>query len=250
LRKPTFLLAAAAAATLAFLPTLTVSAAPESPGPGGVTNSALLAVIASVGDDVFSTTDLTGVLDPTGSRATQHYGPYASVSPDSGTCGNNWADDTFDRHFTVQTNPDGTFTVIQQFKNGSFMTPSTTTPNTNESPGACQSSTGVYDGGIVNPNVTGSMHGYFIIPLPPTEAQTSHSPSCDAVTPTSPDCTTTIFINTHFTPCYNGTFAATCSASTFFDHYVAPAQGLIENEWKNASSDRGGNLGDIRSATI
>jgi hypothetical protein len=62
------------------------------------------------------------------------------------------------------------------------------------------------------------------------------------------DCSTTTFINTHFTPCYNGTFVATCSASTFFDQYVASAQGLIENEWKNASADRGGNRGDIRSA--
>jgi hypothetical protein len=38
--------------------------------------------------------------------------------------------------------------------------------------------------------------------------------------------------------------------TTFFDHYVAPAQGLIENEWKNASADRGGNSGDIRSANV
>ncbi|MGH9882221.1 MAG: hypothetical protein ACRD6N_12365, partial [Pyrinomonadaceae bacterium] len=43
----------------------------------------------------------------------RHYGPFASTSPDSGTCGNSWATDTFDRHFHVTTTPneDGTYTV-------------------------------------------------------------------------------------------------------------------------------------------
>src|SRR5437879_514156 len=79
---------------------LPASAAPEPTGPGGVPDSALFTVISTVGDDVFSTTDLTSLIDPTGAR-TQHYGPYASGSPDSGTCGPDWANDTFDRHFTV-----------------------------------------------------------------------------------------------------------------------------------------------------
>jgi len=38
--------------------------------------------------------------------------------------------------------------------------------------------------------------------------------------------------------------------TTFFFHYVAGDQSLIMNEWKNASADRGGNSGDIRSANI
>jgi hypothetical protein len=90
------------------------------------------------------------------------------------------------------------------------------------------------------------MHGYFIIPLPMLTKQTSTSPSCDAVNP-STECTTTGFINSHFTPaCY----PATCPVTTFFFHYSAGDQGLIQHEWKNASSDRGGNNGDIRSANI
>lgn len=108
-----------AAATLVAAAALPVSASPEPAGPGGVSDSALLTVITSVGDDIFSTTDLTTLIDPT-STSTQHYGPYASGSTDSGTCGNDWANDTFDRHFTVHSNPDGTFTVIEQFKNGAF----------------------------------------------------------------------------------------------------------------------------------
>jgi hypothetical protein len=34
----------------------------------------------------------------------------------------------------------------------------------------------------------------------------------------------------------------------FFFHYSAGDQNLLEHEWKNASADRGGNHGDIRSS--
>ena len=51
----------------------------------------------------------------------RHYGPFASTSPDNGTCGI-WAIDTFDRVFNVHDNGDGTFSVDEQFKNGSFVT--------------------------------------------------------------------------------------------------------------------------------
>jgi hypothetical protein len=192
----------------------------------------LLAVIASVGDDVFATADVASLVDPAGA-STQHYGPYASGSPDSGTCGNDWANDTFDRHFTVHRNADSTFTVVEQFKKGSFTTMD------GASPGACETNIG----GTVLAGVTGSMHGYFIVPLPPDEMQTSTSPDCVAPPATGP-CTTTGFIDSHFTPCY---FAGSgpCPVTTFFDHYVAVDQGLIYHEWKNASADRGGNKGDI-----
>ena len=211
---------------------LPVSASPEPTGPGGVGDSALLTVIASVGDDVFSTTDLASLVDPA-STSTQHYGPYASGSPDSGTCGNDWANDTFDRHFTVHRNADGTFTVVEQFKDGSFSTVA------GLSPGSCETNLG----GTVAGGVNGSMHGYFIVPLPAGTIQTSTDPSCVAGSPNAP-CTTAGFIDSHFTPCYG---AFVCSASTFFDHYVAVDQGLVYHEWKNASADRGGNKGDIAS---
>src|SRR5213078_240269 len=126
----------------------------------GLTDLRLLSLIT---DDVsFATADLTLLLDPSSGGAT-HYGPYPSSSPDSGTCGNDWATDTFDRHFTVKHNADGTFTVIEQFKDGSFVT------NVGRSPGACETSplgTATVNGGLV-----GSMHGYFIIPLPATTMQ-------------------------------------------------------------------------------
>jgi len=209
--------------------------------PSLVTDPTLIALITSTGDDVFATTNLTALLDPSG-NATQHYGPYSSTSTDSGTCGNDWANDTFDRHFTVRRNTNGTFLVVEQFKDGSFLTPASDSPPLNFSPGACQNS--AIPQGIVNPGVTGSLHGYFIISNVMT--QTSASPYCNAFAMTNTNCDTTTFINTHFAPCY----PATCTVTTFLFHYSAANQALIEHEWKNASADRGGNSGDIRSSNI
>jgi hypothetical protein len=196
----------------------------------------VLNLVNSIGDDKFSTADLTKLVDPS-MTTTQHYGPYSSTSPDSGTCGNDWATDSFNRHFTVfQDRLSGSLLVVEQFKAGSFVT------SAGPSPGACETSP---LGSMVTAGVTGSLHGYFIIPLP-GETQTSFDSSCVAGMPSTP-CTTGGFINSHFTPaCY----PATCTVTTYFFHYTAPKpskQGLIENEWKNASPDRGGDSGDIRS---
>jgi hypothetical protein len=215
-----------AAAVLAGLGVCAVAAAaPDSGSVAGLTSPSVLTMIAGTGDDAFSTMSLSPV-DPSGNR-TQHYGPYTTTSPDSGTCGNDWAEDTFDRDFTVRDS-----TVVEQFKNGSFVT------NGGASPGACDLSDG-YGPGTVVAGHTGSMHGYFIVSN--VGMQTSTSPFCDAVAMTNADCTTATFINSHFTPCY----PATCTVTTFFDHYSAGDQGLAVHEWKNASCDRGGNHGDI-----
>jgi len=225
----------ACSTAIAVMPILNVSASPEPAGPGGVADATLATLITSVGDDVFSTTDVASLLDPTGSNATQHYGSYASGSGDSGTCGPDWAEDTFDRHFTVHKPATGPITVVEQFKNGSFTTIE------GPSPAACETN----PFRRVNGGITGSMHGYFIIPLPPGTLQTSNDPSCVAPPAVGP-CTTAGFIDSHFTPCY-ATDPVGCSANTFFDQYVSTDQSLIEHEWKNASADRGGNSGDIRN---
>jgi hypothetical protein len=210
--------------------TVPASAAPDGvTSVAGVTAPSLLAVIAN--DDLFSVMDLSTVLNPTGMTPTQHYGPYRSDSPDSGSCGPDWANDTFDRYFTVRSNGDGTYTVVEQFKNGSFVT---TGPI---SPGACD--VGTNHDSTIAPDKTGSMHGYFIITNVDTQTQTS--PYCDATNNTNTDCTTTTFINSHFVPCYQ----VTCTVTTFFDHYAAGDQNLLFHQWKNASADRGGDDGDI-----
>src|SRR5437867_3048225 len=108
----------AAAAVISVLLASSAFAGPE----GSVLGVAVPSLpTSSPADDLFATADLATLLDPS-PNATQHYGPYPSGSGDSGTCGPDWAQDTFDRHFTVKRNPDGTLTVIEQFKNGSFVT--------------------------------------------------------------------------------------------------------------------------------
>jgi hypothetical protein len=235
--------------------------------------SLITSLINSVGDDTFSTIDLatllatytsltptplltstSAALTPADSSSSgtssQHYGPYASGSPDSGTCGNNWADDTYNRHFTIfQNRNDGSLLVVEQFKDGNFHTPSTTPPTTNQSPGACNTSPGpTGNGGTVAAGIQGSFHGYFVIPIPSSVSQTSNSPFCDANAMSNSPCTTTTFIDSHFSPaCYFGG-TGTCPVTTFFFHYSAGDQQLIAHEWKNSSPDRGGNSGDIRSA--
>ena len=178
---------------------------------------------------MFSVTDLTTLLATPGS-STQHYGPFASGSPDSGTCGNDWAEDTYDRHFTVHNNRDGTYTVVEQFKRGEFVT------NAGFSPGACEPDGS--PGGTIVAGKAGDMHGYLVIEV--TGGQTSTDPSCIAGNPSAP-CTTGGFIESHFT-------GSVFTTPTFFFHYSAGDQGLLEHEWKNASPDRGGNHGDIRSS--
>jgi hypothetical protein len=212
------------------------AAGPDHSSVSGLTTPSILGMISTTGDDAFSTMSLSPT-DPSGTP-TQHYGPYASGSPDSGTCGNDWATDTFDRDFTVRTANDGTITIVEQFKNGSFVT---TGDGAGEgpSPGACDP-TDQTPPGTIRAGVTGSMHGYFIISN--VTPQTSSSPFCDAFAMTNDNCTTATFINTHFFPaCY----PAICTVTTFFDHYSAGDQGLVYHEWKNASCDRGGNHGDI-----
>jgi hypothetical protein len=225
-------LAAAVLAALAL--TVSASATPDRAGsPAGLTSPSLLALIGN--DDLFSVMDLTTLLDPAGTGHTQHYGPYTSGSPDSGTCGNEWAQDTFDRDFVVRPNGDGSYTIVEQFKNGSFVT------NPGFSPAACDV-TYTNHGAMIVAGKTGSMHGYFIVSN--VGMQTSTSAFCDADLMTNANCTTAKFINSHFTMCY----PATCTVTTFFDHYAAGDQGLLYHEWKNASPDRGGNGGDIASS--
>ena len=132
--------------------------------------------------------------------------------------------------------------MVEQFKDGSFTTPASDSPPVNFSPGACQN--GPAPQGIVNAGVTGNLDGYFIIPG--VTMQTSTSPYCNATLMTNANCDTMTFINTHFTACY----PATCTVTTFFFHYSAGDQMLVQHEWKNASADRGGNHGDIRSTNL
>jgi hypothetical protein len=146
--------------------------------------------------------------------ATQHFGPFASVGGDGGTCGNDWATDTANRDFMVQQNTDGAFTVREEFKNGTFVT------NAGASPGGCEADN--HHGSTVLAGITGTFHGE------EEGAVTGGTYNPNGCSTVGADCTTTAgFIAATFP---GGTF----SAATYEFHYAAGGQGLIVHEWKES----------------
>ena len=158
-----------------------------------------------------------------------HYGPISSASPDSGTCGNNWANDTYMRNFDAATapNPDGTFTATETFIDGRFVTVS------GPSPDACDP-TGT-PGSTIMPGVTGSFHGNFVIVV--SGGTFNPAAKCDSGCDTTAGFVATVY----------GAGASYNVTSFGFD-YHANGPGLIQRDWRNASADQGGNGGDIRSS--
>ncbi len=168
----------------------------------------------------------TGADSSTADHGTLHFGPIASGSPDSGTCGNDWADDTYNRFFTVVTNEDGTTRVVEFFKDATFIT------RDGASPGACENGP---TGHLVKAGIQGRFQGYFLISV------TGGSLNRDAVCTVATCGTTADFVKTVFG-------VTTYDVTTFLFNYSSPDRQLIQRHWKNASDDRGGNLGDIRTS--
>jgi hypothetical protein len=171
------------------------------------------------------------VVSPVAGTASQdsvRYGPINSGSSDSGTCGNDWANDTYKRVFDASTspNPDHTYSVTETFISGRFVTVAGPSPN------GCDPVTGT--SGTIGEGVTGSFNGNFQIVI--THGVFDPNATCDT------GCDTTA----HFVATVYGA-AATYDVPSFGFTYHANGPGLIQREWFNASGDQGGNHGDIRS---
>jgi hypothetical protein len=76
---------------------------------------------------------------------------HESGSTDSGTCGNDWAIDTFSREFDVQQSG-GSVVLTEFFKDGHFVT------FEGFSPGGCETGSG--HGHFISGGVRGSFHGF------------------------------------------------------------------------------------------
>ena len=156
-------------------------------------------------------------------------GPYTGTSLDSGTCGNNWAQDLYTRNFVAQlpANGDGTFTVTEKFAKGHFSTLA------GSSPGACNTAPG--GTATVKEGISGTFHGTFTIIV--TGGIFNPGGACDR----NPDglCTTAGWVSGFFGA------AATYEIPKFSFTYNASGQGLILHQWINADT---GNTGDIASA--
>ena len=165
----------------------------------------------------------------TASQDSVHFGPINSGSPDSGTCGNDGANDSYKRVFDASTTPDGAgkFTVTESFIAGRFVTVE------GSSPGACETS--VPTGGKISAGVTGSFNGNFVIVV--SGGTFNPDATCDTGCSTTKD-----FIGTVYGA------GATYDIPSFGFDYHANGPGLLAREWHNASADQGGNIGDIRSS--
>ena len=163
----------------------------------------------------------------------EHFGPFASTSPDNGSCGNAWATDTFDRFFNVHNNGDGSFSVREEFKRGSFVT------SAGPSPGACET-TDPRHGIALLPGMKGTFTGY----LDFTVTGGTYTPTGCSANPAS--CNTFVgFVSTTFP---GGTVGCgPTGVCKFGFEYAAGDQGLLYHHWADVSDKTGNDLfrGDI-----
>lgn len=166
----------------------------------------------------------------TASQDSVHFGPFDSLSTDSGTCGPpDWANDTFKRVFDASTTPTGsTYNVTESFIAGRFVTIAGPSPDACDPSGAA--------GSTIVAGVTGTFNGSFQVVV----AGGAFNPdaSCNALS-----CHTTAgFVATVY-----GRSATFSTGPSFKFTYHANGPDLIDRDWQNASLDQGGNTGDIRS---
>jgi len=186
---------------------------------------------------------LAGVLVPlsagSGKASGITDGPYAATTPDSGTCGNNWAIDLFSRSFNIKPQGGG-WVVTQTFKNGRFITLGDGQSGAASSPGACDGHPD--NGNTLKEGVQGSFSGTFTITVNPGFTFTGAG-GCGALSDwpqgagngsTPGDCTTGQWIATHFPGAVYGTDA---NVTAYHLTYKA-----INKTWVN---DNIANSGDI-----
>lgn len=142
-----------------------------------------------------------------------------SGSPDSGTCGNDWANDTFNREFEVEQNG-ATFVVTEFFKDGHFVTVK------GASPGGCEG--GSDHGQMVTAGVSGSFHGFDSGPI----VGGTFNPNATCPNPCN---------GAAFTAAFFGKDAK-WNVTDFSFSYEAEGGDLLFRRWTNAAS---GNVGDI-----
>jgi hypothetical protein len=99
-------------------------------------------------------------------------GPVAIVGADDiGTCNNVWAQDSFNKFYTLTANHDGTYNLQVNYKDGTFVT------NAGISPGACEG--GSPNGNTVAAGLTGRTHQEYNATVTAT-ASPNRNPNCGA----------------------------------------------------------------------
>lgn len=167
-------------------------------------------------------------------------GPYTATTPDSGSCGNNWAIDLFNRQFVIHPeNTDGTWTVVEKFNSGKFITLGNGETGSAASPGHCDPDNGGSGGNthMLREGVSGTFSGSFTITVNKgTYAANQGCNSTEGASGASTDdgCTTAQWIALAFP---GAIYGSTANVTAYSLTYHANSQ-----QWIDASS---GDSGDI-----
>jgi hypothetical protein len=88
--------------------------------------------------------------------------PYTATTPDSGSCGQNWAIDLYTREFVISPKAsDGTTKVVEHFNNAKFITLGDGDTGSAQSPGACDTDSNPDH--MLKAGVSGTFSGTFTI---------------------------------------------------------------------------------------
>jgi hypothetical protein len=155
---------------------------------------------------------------------------FTIVTPDNGSCGTPWANDTITRTYSVKDKGNGKFTLRRQDR-GTFVT---TGP---VSPGKCDT-TGKH-GSAVAPGYTGKLVGY----LTGTVTASSFNPNATCASP----CTTDAFIAAFFSPgaqfsCFNN--SADCKFNFNYTSKAKQASNLVKLKYRHWQ-DKGKGAGTL-----
>jgi hypothetical protein len=217
---------------------------------GGLENLAIGTLIGTVGgEEAFADADLVPLLpagDPNSGRGSRSFQVKDAKRGDRGSCGNIWANDTFDVIFHVKRDDEGPgqYTLVEQFKNGSFVT-----SGMQPSPGSCNNAT-LSKAGILPAGVQGRDHGKATFNV---NCNNPVNPNCfdpnanggQGCTPTTlnpnPCGNTAAFCRTFFT-----SPPATCTLASYSFDYRSNDPTLVQRKWHDSFKNNQLNqFGDI-----
>ena len=171
--------------------------------------------------------------------------PYTATTPDSGSCGQNWAIDLYTRSFVVFPKAsDGTTKVVEHFNNAKFITLGDGDTGSAESPGACDP-----DGNtdhMLRAGISGTFSGTFTIIVNPgfTYDPGNGCGSNEGASGAAVDdgCNDATWVEMAFP---GATFNTDTNTTAYSLTYLASGAGLIGNTWTDSSA---GDSGDIHSS--
>jgi hypothetical protein len=142
------------------------------------------------------------------------FGPYTIITTDGGSCGQDWAADTIRRNYSIRSNGNGTFALLET-NLGSFTTIGPV------SPGACEGAQP--HGLVVAPGIQGGLAGFLTGTVSCATACVFNAAGASACPPAA--CTRAAFVAAAFGP------TATLATTSFRFEYFSSSPLLTYHHW-------------------